>query len=279
MKQAARDYMQRSLGIAFFFLYFAYVLVPILLLLAGSFGERWFSTLLPEGFTLKWYFDLFTNPMYTKAIGRSLLVAALTVILDAAIAIPAVYAVHTLGGRFLRSVYDSVILLPIAVPPIVMGLGLIQSFNWPGFSLVGTWQLLLGAHVVYTLPFTLRPIMANMEMIQWNVLEEAGTSLGAGMPFLFRRVLVPNLMPGILSGALMTFAMSLGEFQLAVMLTSSNSQTYPVVLYQAFYVSTGFACSATMVLIVTSLFTLLGVLFLGRLFGMGKTQILFGGGS
>jgi len=279
MKQAARDYMKRSLGIAFFFIYFAYVLVPILLLLAGSFGERWFSTLLPEGFTLKWYFDLFTNPMYTKAIGRSLLVAALTVVLDAAIAIPAVYAVHTLGGRFLRSVYDSVILLPIAVPPIVMGLGLIQSFNWPGFSLVGTWQLLLGAHIVYTLPFTLRPIMANMEMIQWNVLEEAGMSLGAGMPLLFRRVLVPNLMPGILSGALMTFAMSLGEFQLAVMLTSSNSQTYPVVLYQAFYVSTGFACSATMVLIVTSLFTLLGVLFLGRLFGMGKTQILFGGGS
>jgi len=279
MKQAARDYLKRSLGIAFFFLYFAYVLVPILLLLAGSFGERWFSTLLPEGFTLKWYFDLFTNPMYTKAIGRSLLVAALTVVLDAAIAIPAVYAVHTLGGRFLRSVYDSVILLPIAVPPIVMGLGLILSFNWPGFSLVGTWQLLLGAHIVYTLPFTLRPIMANMEMIQWNVLEEAGMSLGAGMPLLFRRVLVPNLMPGILSGALMTFAMSLGEFQLAVMLTSSNSQTYPVVLYQAFYVSTGFACSATMVLIVTSLFTLLGVIFLGRLFGMGKTQILFGGGS
>ena len=279
MKQAARDYLKRSLGIAFFFLYFAYVLVPILLLLVGSFGERWFSTLLPEGFTLKWYFDLFTNPMYTKAIGRSLLVAALTVVLNAAIAIPAVYAVHTLGGRFLRSVYDSVILLPIAVPPIVMGLGLIQSFNWPGFSLVGTWQLLLGAHIVYTLPFTLRPIMANMEMIQWNVLEEAGMSLGAGMPLLFRRVLVPNLMPGILSGALMTFAMSLGEFQLAVMLTSSNSQTYPVVLYQAFYVSTGFACSATMVLIVTSLFTLLGVIFLGRLFGMGKTQILFGGGS
>ena len=279
MKQAARDYLKRSLGIAFLFLYFAYVLVPILLLLAGSFGERWFSTLLPEGFTLKWYFDLFTNPMYTKAIGRSLLVAALTVVLNAAIAIPAVYAVHTLGGRFLRNVYDSVILLPIAVPPTVMGLGLIQSFNWPGFSLVGPWQLLLGAHIVYTLPFTLRPIMANMEMIQWNVLEEAGMSLGAGMPFLFRRVLVPNLMPGILSGALMTFAMSLGEFQLAVMLTSSNSQTYPVVLYQAFYVSTGFACSATMVLIVTSLFTLLGVLFLGRLFGMGKTQILFGGGS
>lgn len=279
MSQAVREYLKRSAGIVCFALYFAYVLVPILLLLVGSFGERWFSTLFPEGFTLKWYLDLFTNPMYTQAIGRSLMVAALTVVLDAAIAIPAVYAVHTMGGRWLRNLYDSVILLPIAVPPIVMGLGLIQSFNWPGFSLVGTWQLLLGAHVVYTLPFTLRPIMANMEMIQWNVLEEAGLSLGAGTPFLFRRVLVPNLLPGILSGALMTFAMSLGEFQLAVMLTSSNSQTYPVVLYQAFYVSTGFACSATMVLIVTSLFTLLGVLFLGRLFGMGKTQILFGGGS
>ena len=279
MNQGVREYLNRSIGFVCFVLYFAYVLVPILLLLVGSFGERWFSTLLPEGFTLEWYLDLFTNPMYTRAMGRSLLVASLTVILHACIAIPTVYAVHTLGNRILREIYDAVILLPIAVPPIVMGLGLIQSFNWPGFSLVGTWQLLLGSHIVYTLPFTLRPVMANMEMIQWNVLEEAGISLGARTPILFRRVLVPNLLPGILSGALMTFAMSLGEFQLAVMLTSSNSQTYPVVLYQAFYVSTGFACSATMVLIVTSLFTLLGVLFLGKLFGMGKTQILFGGGS
>jgi len=120
---------------------------------------------------------------------------------------------------------------------------------------------------VYTLPFMLRPLMANMDMLNWNILEEAGTSLGASPFFLASRVLVPNLVPGLLSGAIMTFAMSLGEFQLAVMVTGSASQTYPVVLYQAFYVSTGFACAATTLLVLFSILSLGAVIFLGRLFG------------
>ena len=86
-----------------------------------------------------------------------------------------------------------------------------------------------------------------------------------------RRVLIPNLLPGLLSGALMTFVMSLGEFQLAVMVTGSVTQTFPVVLYQAFYVSTGFACAATTLLILVSLLTLSGLALLGRSFSADAT--------
>ncbi|MEA4881670.1 MAG: hypothetical protein VB045_09390, partial [Synergistaceae bacterium] len=82
-----------------------------------------------------------------------------------------------------------------------------------------------------------------------------------------------NLIPGLLSGAVMTFAMSLGEFQLAVMVTGSSSQTYPVVLYQAFYVSTGFACAATTLLVLFSLLSLGGVLFLGHFFGFRGSSL------
>ncbi|MCF7935458.1 MAG: ABC transporter permease subunit [Synergistales bacterium] len=260
-------------------LYFAYVVAPIALLAVGSVGERWFGTLLPEGFTWEWYAKVFSQAMYYKAILTSLLVASLAVLVNAAVAIPAVYAVHVLGKRRLHSLMNFLVLLPIAVPPVVMGLGLVQAYNWDFFSLVGTWQLLLGAHAVYTLPFMVRPLMANIEMIGWQRLEEAGLSLGAGPLFMARKVLLPNLLPGLTSGALMTFAMSLGEFQLAVMVTSSASQTYPVVLYQAFYVGTGFACAATMVLVTMSLFTLLGVILLGRLFGTGGTQAVLGGGT
>ena len=92
----------------------------------------------------------------------------------------------------------------------------------------------------------LRPLMANMEMLQWNTLEEAGISLGASPLFLATKVLIPNLLPGLLSGAVMTLChVPSVNFSLAVMVTGSSSQTYPVVLYQAFYVSTGFACAAT----------------------------------
>ena len=258
-------------------LYFAYVLVPVLLIFAGSFGEKWFGTLFPTGFTLSWYRDLFSKVMYVRAMTMSLLVASLTVAVNGVIGICAVYAVSVLHRKWLRRTFDFIILLPIAIPPVVMGLGLVQAFNWQSFSLVGTWQLLLGAHVVYTLPFMLRPIMANMEMLGWSTLEEAGLSLGATPLFLAGRVLVPNLLPGLLSGAIMTFAMSLGEFQLAVMVTGSASQTYPVVLYQAFYVSTGFACAATTLLVLFSILSLGAVVFLGRLFGQEGTRMALNG--
>ena len=258
---------RRALWLSGGICWFSYVLAPLVLIFVGSFGDKWFGTLLPTGFTLKWYADLFSKTMYVRAMMMSLLVGCLTVAINGIIGICSVYAVSVLDRKWLRKAFDFVILLPIAIPPVVMGLGLVQAFNWKSFSLVGTWQLLLGAHLVYTLPFMLRPLMANMDMLNWTVLEEAGTSLGAAPFFMATRVLVPNLVPGLLSGAIMTFAMSLGEFQLAVMVTGSASQTYPVVLYQAFYVSTGFACAATTLLVLFSILSLGGVIMLGRLFG------------
>ncbi len=233
-----------------------YILLPVVLLFIGSFGEKWFGTLLPQGFTLEWYWTLFSEKMYLRSLRMSVLVGALTVIATALLAIPTVYAVHTSERRLLRSFFDAVVVLPIALPPIVLGIGLVQAYNWPFLSLVGTWQLLFFAHVIYSIPFMVKPIMANLEMLDWKTIEEAAESLGASQWYIVRRLLLPNLRLGILSGAIMTFAFSFGEFQLALILTSSESQTYPVTLYQAFYVGTGFACAAVTVLVLVAGVTL-----------------------
>jgi len=268
------DLASRALRVSLLLLYVAFVLAPVFLMFLGSFGQRWFGTLLPEGFTLEWYLRLFSEPMYYRALLRSLLVGALTLVLGLLVCVPAAYAVVVLENRWVRYFYEFLVILPIAIPPVVLGLGLIQAYNVKGLRLVGSWQLLVLAHVLYTLPFMLKPLVANMEMISWKVLEEAARSLGAGLPTTFRRVLLPNLVPGILSGALMTFTISLGEFQLAVILTSSLSQTFPVVLYQAFYVSTGFACAATTLLTFACLFALVAVMALSRGFsGYGNRSI------
>ncbi|MBE3576021.1 MAG: ABC transporter permease subunit [Firmicutes bacterium] len=254
-------------------LYVVNVALPVALVAVGSFGQKWYGTLLPEGFTWRWYAEVWTQPMFLRAMRMSLLVATLAVAVTAALSIPAAYAVHVLESRRLRSVLETTLVLPIAIPPIVMGMGLIQAYNWPGFSLVGRWELLLAAHVVYTLPFMLKPVLANLDLLGWHTLSEAAESLGASPWFKTVRVLLPNLAPGILSGVLMTFAMSLGEFQLAVLLTGSLTQTYPVVLYQAFYVSTGFASAATTVLILVSMLSLSGVMVLQRVLGGTTTPV------
>lgn len=233
-----------------------YILLPVVLIFAGSFGQKWFGTLLPQGFTLEWYRTLFEERMYLRSLQTSIFVGALTVLCTLFLAIPAVYAAHTSRRRLPRLLLNAMTILPIALPPIVLGIGLVQAYNWPSFSLVGTWQLLLFAHVIYSLPFMVKPIAANFSLLDWNTLEEAAESLGASWWYTVRRVLLPNLRPGILSGAIMTFAFSFGEFQLALILTSSASQTYPVVLYQAFYVSTGFACAAVMLLVLLAIGTI-----------------------
>jgi len=269
--------MKKSLIFSGLMLYLVYVILPVVLIILGSFGEKWFGTLFPQGFTLQWYKDLFSRSMYIRALRMSIIVGGLSVIITSFVGICTAYAVSVFGKRWLKSLVNFLVLLPVAIPPVVMGLGLIQAFNWPSFSWVGTTKLLLGAHLVYTLPFMLKPIVANFELIDWKTMEEAGLSLGASWPLLVRKVLIPNVMPGIISGALMTFSMSLGEFQLAVMVTGSATQTYPVVLYQAFYVSTGFACAATVLLVAISIFSLVGLLILGKLFGFSTSEITIGG--
>lgn len=262
----ARSLVRLSLW-ALLLLFALFVLVPIVLVIIGSFGERWFGTIMPEGFTLTWYREIFTSRMFTSALRMSLLVALFAVIGTAVISLPTAFVVHVSGSRVLRRLVSATIVLPIAVPPIVIALGLIQAYNWPWFSLVGTWQLLLAGHIVWTLPFMLRPILANLDRIGWRSLSDAADSLGASPLFTLRKVLVPNLAPGILAGGLMVSTMSLGEFQLAVLLTSSDTQTFPVVLYQAFYVSTGMATAATTVLIAAAVVNTWGLLVLSRFLG------------
>ena len=113
--------LRRALWLSGGICWFAYVLAPLALILAGSFGEKWFGTLLPTGFTFRWYADLFSKTMYVRAMGMSLLVACLTVFTNAVVGICSVYAVSVLGKKWLRRAFEFVILLPIAIPPVVMG--------------------------------------------------------------------------------------------------------------------------------------------------------------
>ena len=104
--------LRRALWLSGGIFWFVYVLAPLALILAGSFGEKWFGTLFPTGFTLRWYADLFTKTMYLRAMRMSLLVAFLTVGINAVVGICSVYAVSVIGKKWLRRVFEFVILLP-----------------------------------------------------------------------------------------------------------------------------------------------------------------------
>ncbi len=252
--------MRRFVKISFLSLFLLFILVPILLIFLGSLGDKWYGTIFPTGlFTLKWYKILLEEIMYLRAMKMSLLIGSLAVLGNIIIGIPAVYAIYTSTSERLKKFLNILVILPIAIPPLVIATGLIQFYNQKWLNLVGKWPLVLFAHLIFTLPFMIEPVHANLKLINWNLLSEAAESLGASESYKFIKILIPNLLPGILSGALMVFTMSLGEFQLAVMLSGFRTQTYPVVLFQAFSRETGFACAATSVLIGVSIFSLFAI--------------------
>ncbi|MDB5631927.1 MAG: transporter permease, partial [Tardiphaga sp.] len=110
--------------------------------------------------------------------------------------------------------------------------------------------LLAAGHLVLTLPYTVTALVADMEQLGLDQYEHAAATLGASFAARLKDVTLPLLRPSLLSSMLTVAALSIGEFQLSNLISGFLSRTYPVVLLQAFYGATGFACAATVVLLI-----------------------------
>ena len=123
--------------------------------------------------------------------------------------------------------------LPLAVPGLALALALLQLYGtMQGFRT--SWTFILVGHVLYTLPFMVRAVLAVMMAMDLKTLEEGAASLGAGPWARFRDIVVPNAMPGILAGALTVVTLSVGEFNLTWMLHTPYLKTLPVGLADSY---------------------------------------------
>lgn len=234
-------------------LYLVYLAAPIVLLVMGSFGQSWTNTLLPTGFTTHWYEELAADASFRRAFVTSLKVLAATAVIDALIAVPAAYAIHNAAARGVRVAARIASLMPVAVPELVLGFGFILVFSSSTLPWLGSFELLVAAHVVLTLPYLLNTLLADMQALGLAQLEAAAATLGAGFRQRFADIVLPSLRHSLTSGLVMVAALSIGEFQLSNLIAGFLDRTYPIVLLQAFYGATGFACAATVVLLVLAM--------------------------
>lgn len=233
--------------------YLAFLFTPMLLLFVGSFGEVWFGTLLPSGITLRWYQEVIDDLSFQRAFWVSLQVAAATCILNVLIGVPFAYAIYRAASRGVRAAARIVYLLPIAVPPLVLAFGFILIFSTDTLPYLGSLWVLIGGHVVLTLPYLLQTLVGDMRHLRLAELETAAESLGAPLPSRLFDVVLPSLRHSLASGTIVVAAISIGEFQLSNLVAGFLTRPYPVVLLQAFYGATGFACAATVILLVLAL--------------------------
>jgi putative spermidine/putrescine transport system permease protein len=207
----------------------AFLIVPAVLSMLAGVTSNYFRGI-ASGFTLQWVVQVWD--LYADTIARSLLIAIATLVVTLVVGVPAAYALNTRGGRRSRAV-EEIITLPLAIPGLAIALALLLTYGgFGGFR--RSWLFILTGHVVFTLPFMVRAVMAVLAAIDVKTLDESAASLGAGPWRRFRDVIVPNARSGILAGALTVVTLSLGEFNLTWMLHTPLTKTLPVGLADSY---------------------------------------------
>ncbi|MEM1386488.1 MAG: ABC transporter permease [Pseudomonadota bacterium] len=205
---------------------------PLLIVMIYSFNDsasitRWDSV------SLRWYRDVFTgveSGKFKLAAWNSLIIAISAAVVSTTIATAAAIGMIR-GGNFLgKSASFGLISLPIMVPEIVTAVATLIFFSAIGFTL-GTLSILV-AHIVFCIPFAYLPIAARLQGIEAS-FEEAAQDLYAGRWATFRYVLMPILGPGIVSGFLLAFIISLDDFIITNFVKGSGVETLPTAIFGA----------------------------------------------
>lgn len=221
----------------------AFLLVPAGASLLAGVTENYFKGA-SSGLTLRWIAEVLR--LYAPTVGLSLAIALGTLGVTLVIGVPAAWALARRPGRLSR-LMEEVVTLPVAVPGLALALALLLAYGAIRPFRMSALFILVG-HVLYTLPFMLRAVMAVLAAVDIRALEEGAASLGASPFQRFIDVVVPNAREGILAGALMVVTLSIGEFNLTWMLHTPLTKTLTVGLADAY---------ASMRLEIASAYTLL----------------------
>ncbi len=194
-------------------LYFA---VPMIAVLLYSLATRWTAEVLPEAYTLTWWQSTLADPEILAAFQTTLVLATLTAAVDVALVVPAAYWARVRNPR-IRPLVETSAAIPFALPYLVIGFALLQFSGIVAPGLQGTFPLVVLGHCAIAFPFVYWAVDGSMAAAGIERLSEAGETCGAPPWQIVRRIVFPNITPGIVSGSLLAFATSFGEFALTQM--------------------------------------------------------------
>ena len=211
---------------AWTFLVMVFLYLPIAILIGFSFNTSKLN-ILWEGFTLQWYGAVWNDTVLIRSLKNSLYVASITTVLSVVLGTSGAWLLHRYRYRWVR-LWQTLVYVPMLVPEVIMGVSLLILFSSLSFSTGFTTVII--SHVTFCFPFVMVAVQARLAGLD-PALEEAAMDLGATPAAAFRKVLVPYLMPAIVSGALMTFSLSLDELIVTYFTASAGSRTLPLEIF------------------------------------------------
>ncbi len=212
-------------------LIFAFLYSPIIVLIVYSFNDsknrvKW------EGFTLDWYKDLFQNELILDSLWVTLQIAVLAALVSTVIGTMAAVGISSMNGRLGRLMM-AVNNIPMVNPEIVTGVSMMLMFvaiyRATGLLQPGFFTLLL-AHITFCIPYVVLQVMPKLRQMNKHMYE-AALDLGCHPLSAFFKVVLPEIMPGVITGALMAFTMSLDDFVISYFNAGATAQTLSVTIY------------------------------------------------
>lgn len=215
--------------LAFTLLVCAFLVVPVGMSMLAGVTRNYFEGV-SSGLTFDWVIKVWTD--YRHTVFLSIQVALACLICTLLLGVPAAYVLARRSNTFTRAI-EELLVMPVAIPGLATALALIVTFGgWGDFR--RGWLFILVGHVLFTLPFMVRSVLAVLSSIDLKTLEEGARSLGANFRQRFFGIVLPNCRAGIVAGSLMVVTLSLGEFNMTLLLHTPLTPTLPVGLADAY---------------------------------------------
>jgi putative spermidine/putrescine transport system permease protein len=251
-------------ALTFHALFVTFMLAPIVVVCLVAFTPHGYLSLPVDGFSLRWFRAIARYPEFVNAFWISLWLGAVSSLIALVFAVPAALAIarHQFPGR---EALSALFMSPLMIPHVVLGIAFLRFFTQTGLS--GTFTALLVSHIVVVFPFALRLTLAAATGMDRSV-EMAAVSLGADDWTLFRRVTLPLILPGVVSGWALAFIQSFDEVTMTVFLAAPGIETLPVRMF--LYIQDNIDPLVTSVSASVIAVTVVALVLLDRFYGLER---------
>ena len=214
------------------FLVYAFLYAPLLIMVFFSFNSAK-STSVFKGFSLKWYREVFTSSNTLTALKNTLILAVLSAFIATVLGTVAAIGIYRLKKKWKKDAMMAVTNIPMMNPDIVTGVSLMLLFVFVARILraqeaLSFWTLLI-AHITFNLPYVILDVLPKLRQTDPHIYE-AAQDLGASPVEAFFKVVLPQITPGIISGAVMSFTLSLNDYVISCFTNGLDFQTLPLLI-------------------------------------------------
>ena len=210
-----------------------FLFAPILILIIYSFNGT-NSTAVMSGFSLQWYAELFHNSNILEALRNTLVLAVSSALIATVMGTAAAVGIFRLRNKYLHAALDTVTNIPMINPDIITGISLMLMFVFVGRLFGAATSLNFGtmliSHITFCLPYVILQVLPKLQQMD-KALPEAAMDLGCTPLRAFFKAELPEIMPGVITGMIMAFTLSLDDFVISYFTSGNGFQTLPIRIY------------------------------------------------